>query len=161
MLENFFIPELFNFYTRHDLDPSQFWFMQGGARCHITRNPQVNMIHRLSVRGADYRREAWRTLVCSIAWPHPLRFLPLGLSQGRGLQAGATTKPCSVGDCNTRSSTRNASRFLLQSLQQLYTEEDGRAAEEGRWSHWTLLLKQLDQPNRSNGFFQSPHGRHG
>ena len=44
MLENFFIPALFNFYTRHDLDPSQFWFMQDGARCHITRNPQVNVI---------------------------------------------------------------------------------------------------------------------
>ena len=44
MLENFFIPELFNFYTHHDLDPSQFWFMQDVARCHITRNPQVNVI---------------------------------------------------------------------------------------------------------------------
>ena len=46
MLENFFIPELFNFYTRHDLDPSQFWFMQDGARCPITRypRPQVNVI---------------------------------------------------------------------------------------------------------------------
>ena len=44
MLENFFVPELFNYYTRHDLDPSQFWFMQDGARYHITRNPQVNVI---------------------------------------------------------------------------------------------------------------------
>ena len=44
MLENFFIPELFNFHARHDLDPSPFWFMQDGARCHITRNPQVNVI---------------------------------------------------------------------------------------------------------------------
>ena len=47
MLENFFIPELFNCYTRYDLDPSHCWFMQDGARCHITRNPQVNVIDNI------------------------------------------------------------------------------------------------------------------
>ena len=35
MLQNFFIPELFNFCAHHDLDPSLMSFMQDGARVHI------------------------------------------------------------------------------------------------------------------------------
>ena len=35
MLQNFFIPELFNFCAHHDLDPSLMRFMQDGARVHI------------------------------------------------------------------------------------------------------------------------------
>ena len=50
MLKSFFIPELFNFYTQHDLDPSEFWMMQDGARCHTTRNAQVNVIDYIGLQ---------------------------------------------------------------------------------------------------------------
>ena len=35
MLQNFFVPELFNFCAHYDLDPSLMSFMQDGARVHI------------------------------------------------------------------------------------------------------------------------------
>ena len=65
MLKSFFIPELFNFYTQHDLDPSEFWIMQDGARCHTTRNAQVNVIDYIGLQFGQQRKTG-RTLGSSL-----------------------------------------------------------------------------------------------
>ena len=40
MLRRFFVPELYNFCTAQDLDPFLMYFMQDGARAHVTRTVQ-------------------------------------------------------------------------------------------------------------------------